>query len=319
MVRALWRDHSFRASVGNGAEGTFETMNLSELSDGLAAVVRGASEAIARVEGRCRGATATVWSSDGLLVTAHHALERDEGVTVHLGDGRSLAARVLGRDAGTDLALLRVDAQDLVPARWDDGDGLAVGHLVVMLGRPGRSVRATLGMVSTLGEGIRTAGGARLDRYLEVDGSLPRGYGGGALVDVQGRVLGMNTPGLLPGGATVPTVTLRRVVGELQAHGRVTKGYLGVGVYPVRLSPEDSARVGQAAGVVVVSLEHGGPAEKGGLVLGDVLLSLDGQATTGPGDLLVALEGRVQVTVSAKILRGGVVQTLSLVTGARPG
>ncbi|MBI5514779.1 MAG: trypsin-like peptidase domain-containing protein [Deltaproteobacteria bacterium] len=293
-------------------------MNLSELSDGLAQVVRGAGDALARVEGRCVGASATVWSSDGALVTANHLLERDDSPTVHLGDGRSFTARVVGRDPGTDLALLRVDAQDLTPARWDDGDGLAVGHLVVMLGRPGRSVRATLGMVSTLGESVRTASGARLDRYLEVDGSLPRGYGGGALVDVQGRVLGMNTPALLPGGATVPTVTLRRVLAELQTHGRVTKGYLGVGVYPVRLSPEDSGKVGQSAGVVVVSLEGGGPAEKGGLVLGDVLLSLDGHPTAGPGDLLVALEGRVNVSVTAKILRGGVAREVTLVTGSRP-
>ncbi len=287
------------------------------LSDVLADAVAAAGGSVARVDGRCGGTTGTVWSADGVVVAAHHAVDRDEDLTVTLGDGRVLPATVAGRDPGTDIVVLRVAATDLPAPRWSDGEGLRVGHLALVLGRPGKTVRATLGIVSALGETFRTPAGARIDRYLEVDASLPRGYSGGPLVDTTGAVLGINSAAVVRGGITVPTVTLRRVVGEILASGRVGRGYLGVGVYPVRLPDARVTAAGQRGGLVVVSLESGGPAEAAGFLVGDVLLGLDGTPLERPGDLTAALDGRSGVETTAQLLRAGAPTALKVTPGAR--
>ncbi len=292
-------------------------MDATVLSDALASAVETAGASVVRVEGRCVGASGTVWSSDGVIVTAHHAIGRAERLSVGFGDGRVLEASVAGRDPSSDVAVLRVDAKELTPARWFDGEGLKVGHLALPLARPGRGVRATLGIVSALGDSFRTPTGATFDRYIEVDGSLPRGFSGGPLVDAQGRALGINTAGVTRGGATVPTATLRRVVTELLANGYVGRGYLGVSVYPTRLSDSVAALVSQGHAVVVVGLERGGAAEAGGLKVGDVIVSIDGVAIEGAGDLMSALDGRAGVAVNVKVVRADQVVELKVITAAR--
>lgn len=291
--------------------------DLEQVSESMAAAVARGGASVARVDGRCSSASAVVFGAEGLLVTAAHALEGRESLEVALGDGRSLAAKVLGRDRGTDLAVLKVDATDLPAPEWSDTAGVKVGHLVLTLGRPGKSARATLGMVSAVGDGFRTMAGGSIDRYIEVDGSLPRGFSGGALSDARGRLLGMNTAGLGRGGGTIPTETLRRMVPELAANGKVGRGYLGVEVVPGRVAESLVEAAGQRRGLLVAALEPGGPAETGGLLLGDLLLSLDGQRVERPGDLLGVLEGRVKASVTARVVRAGEIRELSLTTGAR--
>lgn len=290
---------------------------FEQVSESMAEAAARGGAGVARVEGRCSSASATVFSADGLLVTAAHALEGREGVDVTLADGRTLAAKVLGHDRGTDLAVLKVDATDLAAPEWRDTAAVKVGHLVLTLGRPGRSARATLGMVSAVGDGYRTMAGGTIDRYVEVDGSLPRGFSGGALADTSGRLLGMNTAGLGRGGGTIPTETLRRMVPELAANGKVGRGYLGVEVVPGRVLESLAEAAGQRRGLLVAAVEPGGPAEAGGLLLGDLLLSLDGQRVERPGDLVAVLSGRVRAAVTVRLIRAGEPKEIVLTTGSR--
>jgi S1-C subfamily serine protease len=291
--------------------------DVQNLSDVMATAVEIAAPSVARVEARCVSASAVVWSADGVLVTALHAIGRAETLSVGLADGRSVEATVVARDPGTDLAVLRAPASGLVPTTWANEQNVKVGHLALPLGRPGRSVRATLGIVSALGDAVRTATGGRLDRYIEIDGSLPRGFSGGPLVDLHGHALGVNTAGLLRGGATVPASTLTRVVPDLLAHGRVGRGYLGVSVVPTVLPDTVAAQAGAARGVVVVGIERESPAEKGAMHIGDVIVSVDSHSIEAPGDLLSVLEGRVRAEVNIKVVRGGEVRTLTVTTTLR--
>lgn len=292
-------------------------MDIHEFSEALAAAVKAAGESVLRVDGRCVGASAVVWSAEGAVVTASHAIGRGEGLTVTLADGRAVKATVAGRDPGTDVAVLRVEATGLAAPRWSEGEGLAVGHLVLPVGRPGRSVRATLGMVSALGDGFRSAAGAQIDRYIEVDGSLPRGFSGGPLVDTSGALLGMNTAALTRAGGTVPYATLKRVADDLLANGRVGRGYLGVSVYPARVPEALRERAGTARGLVVVGLDEASPAARDGVLVGDVIVAIEGHAVEGPGDLLAVLDGRAGAAVAVKVIRAGDLAELKVTAGAR--
>src|SRR5262249_5931087 len=160
---------------------------------------------------------------------------------------------------GTDIALLRVTGGGLTPAKLRELDGLAVGNLALAIGRPGRTARASLRAIGVLGPEVETPYGGKLDRYLEADRQIPRGFAGGPLIDADGAVIGMNTRTLVRGAdLAIPVVTLRRVVAELEAHGGVRRGYLGVGAYPAALPASLAQAVGRDRGALVASLEDGG-------------------------------------------------------------
>ena len=293
---------------------------LKNLSEDLAATVAGAGPAVVRVEGRRRlPASGIVWSTEGIIVTAHHVLESDENITVGLPDGKSVPATLVGRDPTTDLAVLRADSGGVGTPSWAELDDLQVGHLVLGLGRPRQTVMATLGIVGALGEGWRTPAGGRVDRYLQTDVTMYPGFSGGPLVDASGRVLGVNTSALLRGiTITVPTSTVRRVVDTLLAEGRIRRGYLGVGAQPVQLSSALSSQIGQETALLLVSIESSSPAEKGGLLMGDSIVALDGQPVRHLDDLLGLLSGeRIGKSVQVRILRGGQIQELKVVVGER--
>ena len=293
---------------------------LSSLSNELAERVDAAGPMVVRVEGR-RGVPASgiVWSADGVVVTAHHVLERDDNITLGLPDGSTAAATLVGRDPTTDLAVLRAQATGLAPAAWAEPDGLKVGHLVLALGRPGQRVRATLGVVSALGNSWQTPAGGRLDRYLQTDVVMYPGFSGGPLVDAAGGVLGVNTSALLRGvSITVPSPSVRNIVETLLAHGRVGRGYLGIGTQPVRLPEALAQRAGQESGLLLVSVSPGSPAEGHGLLLGDTIVALDGKPVRSVEELLALLDGdSIGKKVPARILRGGQLQDLSVTIGER--
>jgi S1-C subfamily serine protease len=294
---------------------------LRNLSDDLATTVETAGSGVVRVEARRRlPASGIVWSSDGVVVTAHHVVERDENINVGTAGGETVAATLVGRDPTTDLAVLHVEGADLAPPTWAEPDGLSVGHLVLGLGRPGRTVQATLGIVSALGEGWRTPAGGRVEPYLQTDLVMYPGFSGGPLVDVAGGVLGLNTSALLRGiSLSVPTPTVRQVVETLLAHGRVRRGYLGVGAQPVRLPADLAEGVGQETGLLLVSVEPGTPADEAGLTLGDTIVALDGQPVRHMDELLALLGGdRVGASVPVGIVRGGQTQELTVTIGERP-
>jgi S1-C subfamily serine protease len=282
-------------------------VRLLELSDELAGVVDEGAPGIVRVEGRRRSASSgVVWSGDGVVVASHHAVDSEEDVPVGLPDGRIAPARVVGRDPGSDLAVLRAEAT-----------GLAV--LVIGLSRPGRSARARLGVVSAVAGEWRTPAGARLERYLETDIEPHPGFSGGLLLGADGKALGVTTAGLLRGaGMAVPAASLRRVVDELLRRGRMRRGWLGIGTQPVALGEDLRARLGQATALLVLSVQPESPAARAGLLLGDVLLRAGEERLTGPAALLPALdEDRVGHELALRILRAGEERDTTLIVGER--
>jgi S1-C subfamily serine protease len=293
---------------------------LSDLSQTLAAAVESAGVGVVRVEARSRfPASGIVWSADGVIVTAHHVVEQDDNIGIGLPDGRTLDAKLVGRDPTTDLAVVRAQASGLTTRAWADLGALKVGHLVLALGRPGKTVMATFGVVSAFGEAWRTPAGGKLDHYLQTDVVMYPGFSGGPLVDASGQFIGLNTSALLRGiSLTIPATTLRTVVETLLAKGRVSRGYLGVGAQPVRLPGALAQQLKQETGLLLISVEPGGPAEKAGLLLGDVIVALAGEPVRHLDDLLVALSGdRVGVRVAVRIVRGGQVQEVNAVIGER--
>lgn len=293
---------------------------LRDLSNGLAEVVANSGPAIVRVEARRHTpGSGIIWSADGLIVTANHVVRRDDAITVGLPDGQTAAATLVGRDPTTDLALLQVQATGLSTLTPADEADMSVGHFVLALGRPGRTVQATFGVVSALGDSWRTPMGGQIDHYLQTDVVMYPGFSGGPLVGAGGRVLGLNTSGLSQGvSLAIPATTVSRVAEALRSHGRVRRGYLGVSTQRVHLPENLVGELGQKRGLLIVAVETGSPAAEGGLTLGDTLLSLGGRAITGHEDLLAALSGEVvgQKEVT-RILRGGQVQELTVKIGER--
>lgn len=295
---------------------------LKNLSDELAATVKAVSPGIVRVEARRRlPASGVVWSADGLVVTAHHVVQHDKNITIGLPDGHTANASLVGRDPTTDLALLRVDDEPLTPAplALNSMDQLNVGHLVLALGRPGRSVQATLGIVSALSESWRTPGGAQLDYYLQTDVVMYPGFSGGPLVGASGEIVGLNTSALLRGvSLAVPVTSIQGVVDMLLTHGQIKRGYLGVSTQPVRLPAALSNQLNQETGLLLVAVEPDSAADKGGLVLGDTIVGLDGTPIKQHDDLLAQLgSDKIGQQVTLKILRGGQLQEVTVVVGQR--
>jgi S1-C subfamily serine protease len=296
-------------------------MRIEEFSDALAAAVERTGPSVVRVEGRRRAPGSGVAWSEDVVVTADHVLEWDEDVAVGLPDGSRATAAVVGRDPGTDLAALRVAGGRLSAAPWEGAlDGLKVGHVVLAVGRPGRTAQARLGIVAALGDGWRTPSGGRLDRYVQSDVSLFAGFSGGALVGASGALLGLNTAGILRATPiAVPATTVRRVVESLLAHGQVRRGYLGIGTQPVRL-PASLAELGQESALLVSSVQPGSPADRAGILLGDVLVSLDGHALTHPAELYPLLdEDRIGAEARASVIRAGARREVKVTVGARGG
>jgi len=287
-------------------------------SEAMAEVVRTAGEAVVQVNARRRlPASGVVWSAEGVIITAHHVL-KSSTISVSLADGTTLGARLVGRDATTDLAVLQVDAGELPVAQWKDGK-MAVGNLVLALARPGRTVQATSGIVSALGDAWRTGAGGQIDRYLQTDVLMYPGFSGGALVNAEGHTLGINSSALVRGTSiAVPATTVRRVAEALLAHGRVQRGYLGVSTQAVRLPENLREEVGQETGLLIVAVEADSPAGEGGLVLGDTIVSLDGEPVRSHDDLVALLSGdRVGQKVPLDIVRGGEVRTRNVTIGER--
>ncbi len=294
---------------------------LQALSDGLADVVEKSGPSIVRVDGRRRlSASGIVWREDGVIVTANHVLHRDENITVGLPDGETLEATLVGRDATTDLTVLRVEASGLAVAEWSAPQDNGVGHIVLALGRPGQTVQATMGIVSALRESWRTRSGGHLDYYMQTDVVMYPGFSGGPLANVSGQLVGMNTSRLVRGvSLTVPGPTIERVSDTLLEHGHIRRGYLGVGAQPAALPEALAEELGQETGLLVVSVDEESPAQKGGLMMGDTLVAFAGEPVRQMDDLLVQLTGeRVGSETAARVVRGGKLEELTLVVGERP-
>lgn len=293
---------------------------LTNFSNTLADAAERGGASVVRVEARRRmAASGIVWNAEGVIVTANHVVRQDEGISLGLADGSSVAATLVGRDPTTDIAVLKAEATGLAAPAWVRSDGLRVGSLVLALGRPGQSVQATLGVISALGGGWRTGAGGKVEGYVQTDVLMYPGFSGGPLVTADGAVAGMNSSALTRGASvTLPVETLERVVASLLAHGKMKRGYLGVGIQPVRLSDAVAEQVGRPAGLLIMNVEAGSPAEAATLFLGDTLLAVDGEPVQRPDDLSVLLAGdRVGQSVAVTLVRGGQVLAVDVVIGEK--
>ena len=292
---------------------------LTNFSNDLAATVAAAGKSVVRVEGRRRmAASGFIWNSDGIIVTAHHVVERDDNLKIGLPTGETVSATLVGRDPSTDLAVLKVTASGLAPVAHDSFDALRVGHLVLALGRPGKDVNVTLGIVSALGDAWQSALGGKVDRYLQTDVTMFPGFSGGPLVGMDGKVLGFNTSAMRDVSLTIPVPTITRVVESLLKHGKVQHGYLGIGTQPVKLPATQRDEFKQETGLLIASVEADSPAAKGGLFLGDTLINLAGKPTRNVDELSALLgSDTVGTKVALTILRGGQVQQVTVEIGER--
>lgn len=288
--------------------------NLQDFSNDLASAVAAASAGVVRVEGRKWMAGSGIAWGGGVIVTANHVVERDEKIQVGLPDGSTVAASLAGRDPSTDLAVLRLEAASLAALPLSDPASWQVGQLVLAIGRPGDRPQASLGVISVLDDAWRTPAGGRVERYLQPDLVMYPGFSGGPLIDPSGRLIGLNTSGVMRNAAvTLPAETLRRVAETLLAHGHMRRAFLGIGSQPVRLPESLTVQLGQETGLLISSVEPGSPADQGGLLLGDTLVAIQDQPTRHMDDLLAFLNGDVAgQAVSIKLIRGGTIQTVSV-------
>jgi len=292
---------------------------LLSISNELAAAVERAGRAIVAVNARPRIPSTGVHWRPGVIVTAHHTVRADEGITIARPDGRTVAATLAGRDPGTDLAVLRIADADFPVAEVSDPASLKVGHMVLALGH---GPRASWGVVSALDGRWRTWRGGEIDQLVRLDLTLYPGFSGGPVVDVEGRVAGISTSGLSRLlKLAIPASTVARVTDELLDKGRVSRGFLGVGLHPIRL-PAGATRTLSAPaeiGLMITSLEPEGPAAKAGLFLGDVVVAIDGKSVAAPDDVqAVVASRRPGSTLTATILRAGAMVDVAITVGERP-
>lgn len=293
---------------------------LTDFSNGLTAAVEKGGAGTILVDARKRYPASGIAYTDDLVLTADHVVTREDDIKVLLPDGRSMSATIAGRDPGSDLAVLRLAEKVLPPA--STSDSIKVGQLVLALGRPNSAgMQASWGIVTAISGPTRTFRGGLLDEYVQTETTPYPGFSGGPLVNTEGEVLGLNTSGLTRGSSlTIPVKVAWRIADALAKHGTVKRGYLGVRTQPVDV-PE-SARAAlkreQSHGLLVLWLEEGGPAEKAGLLVGDILVAVSGQAVGDADDLFSALgSDTVGKSIAVEVLRGGRPATVSVTVGER--
>lgn len=301
---------------------TQQTSPLAALSTDLTSAVATAAASVVYVDAHPRrDASGIVWDEHH-VVTVEHAIDREDDIELLLEGGASARATLVGRDASTDVALLRTEAR-LTPARRAGLAPLAVGNLVLAVGRDEDGMTgASFGIVSSLDGPWRTWRGGDVDRFVRPDLSIFPAFSGGPLVDVSGDAIGMNTWGLSRRMAlTLPVATLERVVTELANGGRVRRGYLGVALQTVRLPQALRSAYGleQRTGAIVVDAAPNGPAERAGITIGDVLLALGDVAIEDSEDVQRALGAASVGTVEAlRVVRGNEARVVHVTLEERP-
>ena len=286
---------------------------MDTFSDTLSGMVDSLGQSLVSVYGRRRyPLTGTVWSED-IIVTTSRAVERTDDIHVGLPNGEVVEAELVGRAPNIDLAALRLSSDALITPTWISTDTLKVGQVMLRLGRSETSLRVTMGVLSGL-EPWRSRSNVNLGTCIITDADTFRGFSGGVLATLGGESVGVGTAALSRGGdALIPTTSIERTVKELLEHGRIRQGYLGVSGQPVRL-PEGLRRdLEQRAGLLVMSVESGSPAEQAGLTLGDVILSLNGAKVARSDGLLEELSGeRIGEPLILSVIRSGEVKTFTV-------
>jgi S1-C subfamily serine protease len=295
---------------------------LSAFSDQLADAVQTAAAWTIRVHARRGYAASGIALASDLVLTADHVVDssREDSIRLGLPNGSEVGASVVGRDPATDIAILRATGASLTTPTVASDDP-RTGSLALVVARPGADVNASLGLVTGLAGPARTRRGGMLERFIQVDAVLYPGFSGGPLVDTSGAVLGMITSGLGFGGpgVAIPWSLASQIAETIGKHGKVPRGYLGVGSQPVTLSPQAKELTGgQERGLLVVQVAEGGPAAQAGFLQGDILVRLDGSNVTNADDLQGLLgPNRVGTSVTASVVRGGELKDLAVTVGTR--
>jgi S1-C subfamily serine protease len=293
---------------------------LVALSDASAQLVERAAGSVVSVRGGGRWHTSGIHWRSGIIVTAEEVLERDENIELILPGGRSAQASLVGRDPTTDVAVLRFQPDGLPTAATAKAP-LRAGETIFAIGNHDGNALAAFGIVALAGGAWRSSRGGTIDHFLRLDLALSPAAEGGALIDAQGRVLGMTVLGPRRRALAIPTSTIERAVDQLLARGQVFRAYLGAGLRAVKGERrQDSGPASSGGrGVLVVDLDPEGPAKRAGLLLGDVITSWNAKPIDRVRDVVHLLgPDSVGTTVDLSLIRGGATTTLQVVLGERP-
>jgi serine protease DegQ len=320
MMKLTWTEQIVR--VASVRENKMASA-ITSFSQDLAAAAEQAGPSVVTVHARNRVPSSGIHWRKGVLVTANHTVRREDDITVIVQGAKRVSAILAGRDPGTDLAVLKFDDGVVPIPQFADTANLKLANFVLALGRTrSGSLVASAGIIGGIGGEWRTWRGGRIDQSIRLDLALYPGFSGGPLVSVDGKVLGFNTNGFGRGrGVTIPVSTVNRVVDELLDKGYIARPYLGIAMQPVAV-PEalrGKLKSSAAGGLMVLHVEAGGPADKAGIVLGDVIVELQGKAaldTEHIQDLLAS--AKINEKLRTTVIRGGAPVELSITLGERP-
>ena len=294
---------------------------LVELSDALADAAELAGKSTVLVNARRRMPASGILFAADLVLTAEHVIEKEEDISVVAGDGTEVSAKLAGRDAGSDLAVLKLARSAGTVAQVTKSPA-RLGQIALALARPSRDgIEASLGTVSAIGGPVRTQRGGMLEKYIRTDSISYPGFSGGPLVAADGTILGLNTSGLSGGsGITIPADIAWSIADTLAKHSQIKRGYLGIRSQTVDVpsASQEALKRKQETGLLVMSVEKDSPASKGGLIVGDILIAVAGNPVIHHDELFARLNGDVVgKSTPIEILRGGQPQTLNIVIGER--
>ena len=308
---------------------------LAAFSNELAAAVDRVGRSVVRVDaGRRFPGSGVVWHVEGAtatILTADHVIENEDAIEVGLPGGGTVKATVAGRDEDSDIALLKIDGIEPNLKALQRNGSPKVGQLTLVVARPGATLSTSIGVVGALtpasrgwrGQGGGGGGQAQGDQdaLIWTDASFYPGFGGAPLVDAEGKMIGLATSTARTGaGIAIPVATVQRVVQSLQQHGRIRRGFLGIGSQQVELPESLRTKLGvtQENGLLVMGVEPNGPADKAGVMIGDVLVTLAGQAVEDHPTLLSLLgSDRVGQPTPVRLIRGGELRDVTVTIGER--
>lgn len=296
--------------------------SLQALSNNIAEIVEKSGKAIVSLNANRRFSPSGIHWQEGIIVTSDESLKRCDDITVTLENGERKSVSLLGRDPSTDVAVFKIENPEIPVATIGNAANLKVGNLVLALARSSEGdIRAAMGAISVVSGKWQSMSGGNIDQFIRPDISLYPGFSGGALVDALGNIIGMNTTGRRGTALTIPASTINRVIEQLVSKGRIPRGYLGLGMQPVRLPDnlKSTLKLDSNSGVIVVNVEPNSAAENAGILLGDVLISFDGSTVGDTNDVLALLNdsSRVGKSVQLQIVRGGELIELNLTVSER--